>query len=399
MSVSTTYVGDRRRQVLERAAARGRHPSSRGPARAITPPPTTFYVIAAVCAMFTMLGLAMVLSASSIREFHDGNSPWRIFSRQVVWAVLGFVSLLCCMRIPYQSWRRLVTPGLVLAVVLMLLPFVPGVGMEVNDANAWVSLGSFSFQPSEFMKLAVLLYCADLMAKRLSELHDVRRTLWPMLAVASVASGLCLAQGDLGSAIVLVAIVFTVAFVAGTPLVPMSAALVAAGALSLVFVFSSQYRYNRFTAFLDITGNRKELSYQTYQAMIGIAQGGTTGTGPGRGLINVGDYLPLAHSDFIFAVIAEELGLVGVVAVLGGFAVLAFCGTQVALAARDPFGRFLAGGIVGWLVVQTLINVGGVTGLMPVTGLTLPFFSAGGSSLFVTLTAAGLLLNVARHAK
>ena len=133
--------------------------------------------------------------------------------------------------------------------------------------------------------------------------------------------------------------------------------------------------------------------------MIAIAQGGTTGAGPGRGLNKLGDFLPLAHSDFIFAVVAEELGLIGVVAVLGGFLVLTYCGVQVALAAKDRFGSLLAGGIVGWFVVQTVINIGGVTGLMPVTGLTLPFFSAGGSSLFVCMAAAGLLLNVARHAR
>jgi hypothetical protein len=168
---------------------------------------------------------------------------------------------------------------------------------------------------------------------------------------------------------------------------------------AFLFATSSQRRFNRFTAFLDITGNREHLSYQQYQAMIAIAQGGTTGAGPGRGLTKLGDFLPLAHSDFIFAVIAEELGLIGVIAVLGGFLVLTFCGVQVALASSDRFGALLAGGIVGWLVVQTLINVGGVTGIMPVTGLTLPFFSAGGSSLFVCMVAAGLLLNVARHAR
>jgi cell division protein FtsW len=280
----------------------------------------------------------------------------------------------------------------------MLLPFVPGVGMQVNDASAWVSLGSLSLQPSEFLKLAVLLYCADLLTKRESEMHELSRTLKPTLMVAALAAGLCLLQGDLGSAIVLAGIVFAVAFVGGTPLVPMAFAGAAGGAAA-VFVMSSQRRINRFTAFLDVAGNRDHLSYQTYQAMIAIAQGGTTGAGPGRGLNKLGDFLPLAHSDFIFAVVAEELGLIGVVAVVGGFLVLTYCGIQVALAASDRFGSLLAGGIIGWLVVQTVINIGGVTGLMPVTGLTLPFFSAGGSSLFVCMAAAGLLLNVARHAK
>lgn len=399
--MSTPSIAVRRRQAADRAAALRRHPTGRGvaTAREHRPPPTTFYVIALVVTVFTMLGLVMVLSASSIRLFHQGDSPWRVFNRQVVWALLGTVALWICARVPYQSLRRFVVPGLGIATGLMLLPFVPGVGLQVNDASAWVSLGSLSLQPSEFMKLAVLLYCADLLTKRADEMHDLSRTLKPTLLVAALAAGLCLLQGDLGSAIVLAGIVFAVAFVGGTPLVPMTVAGAGGLALAGVFVLSSQRRINRFTAFLDVAGNRDHLSYQTYQAMIAIAQGGTTGAGPGRGLNKLGDFLPLAHSDFIFAVVAEELGLIGVVAVVGGFLVLAYCGVQVANAAADRFGSLLAGGIVGWLVVQTTINIGGVVGLMPVTGLTLPFFSAGGSSLFVCMAASGLLLNVARHAR
>jgi cell division protein FtsW len=399
VSTTTSTIGDRRRQAAERAAALRRHPTARTPVRPDLPPPTTFYVISMIVAIFVMLGLVMVLSASSIREFHQGYSPWRVFNRQAIWAVFGAVALWVCARVPYHFWRRLVVPGLIGATGLMMLPFVPSVSAEVNDANAWVSLGSFSFQPSEFLKVAVLLYCADLLTKRGSEMHDLRRTLMPTLWVAALAAGMCLLQGDLGSAIVLGCIVFAVAFVGGTPLVPMGVASLIGAATGMLFVFSSQRRFSRFTAFLDITGNRDHYSYQTYQAMIAIAQGGTTGAGPGRGLTNLGDYLPLAHSDFIFAVIAEELGLIGVVAVIGGFLILTYCGVQVALAARDRFGQLLAGGIVAWIVVQTVINVGGVTGLMPVTGLTLPFFSAGGSSLFVSMAAAGLLLNIARHAR
>lgn len=399
MSTTTSTISDRRRQAAERASALRRHPTARTPVKPDQPPPTTFYVISLIVAIFVMLGLVMVLSASSIREFHQGYSPWRVFNKQAIWAVFGAVALWVCARVPYQFWRRLVVPILIGATGLMMLPFVPAVSANVNDANAWVAIGPFSFQPSEFLKVAVLLYCADLLTKRGSEMHDLRRTLMPTLWVAALAASLCLLQGDLGSAIVLSCIVFAVAFVGGTPLVPMAFASVAGAAVGMMFVFSSQRRFSRFTAFLDITGNRDHYSYQTYQAMIAIAQGGTTGAGPGRGLTNLGDYLPLAHSDFIFAVIAEELGLIGVVAVIGGFLILTYCGVQVALAARDRFGQLLAGGIVAWLVVQTVINVGGVTGLMPVTGLTLPFFSAGGSSLFVSMAAAGLLLNVARHAR
>ena len=195
------------------------------------------------------------------------------------------------------------------------------------------------------------------------------------------------------------AIVLAVAFIGGVPLSPMLATGAGGGAPPRWrFVFSTEYRYHRFTAFLDITGHRDHLSYQTYQGFLSIADGGLTGSGVGAGNGKLG-YLPLAHSDFIFAVIADELGLVGSVAVIGGFMLLVWFGIQAALAAPDRFGMLLAGGITTWFGVQAVINLGGVTGLMPVTGLTLPFFSAGGSSLFVSMMAAGLLLNVARRAR
>lgn len=289
--------------------------------------------------------------------------------------------------------------GFLLGGGLMLLPFVPGLGESVNEASSWVSVGSFNFQPSEFLKLGLLIVCADLLARRKDEMHLPKRTLFPILGLAGVAAFLCLVQGDLGSAIVLAGIAFTMAFIAGTPLSLMGAATVVAGFGAFQFAMSSPRRAARFTAFLDIAAHKDHLSYQTYQAMIAMAQGGLTGSGVGRGDNKLGEFLPLAHSDFIFAVVAEELGMIGVVAVLGGFVVLAYAGIQVAMATHDRFHSLLAAGIVGWLVVQVVINVGGVTGMLPVTGLTLPFFSAGGSSLFVTLVASGLLLNVARNVR
>jgi cell division protein FtsW len=192
------------------------------------------------------------------------------------------------------------------------------------------------------------------------------------------------------------AIVLAAAFVGGVPLVP----LLATGALGAVaatmFVFSSPRRFDRFTAFLDITGHKDTLSYQTYQGLLAMADGGLTGSGVGAGNGKMG-YLPLAHSDFIFAVVGDELGFVGSLAVLGGFALLVWFGIQAALSSPTRFGMLLGGGISAWFGVQAFVNTGGVAGVLPVTGLTLPFFSAGGSSLFISMTAAGLLLNVARR--
>ena len=397
MSSSSTLIGDRRRAALARSEAMRRHPTQRD-ARPATPPPTAFYVIGVVTTVFTMLGLVMVLSATSISQFHQGNSPWRLFNRQLLWAVLGVIGLWFAMRIPTRRWRRLTLPALAVCSSLMVLPFMPGIGDSVNGANAWVAIGPINFQPSEFLKLAVLLAAADLLTRRKDQMHDPMTTMWVLL-IGLVGAGLCLLQGDLGSAIVLAAIVLAAAFIAGAPLPLMTAAGGMGAVGALAFVASSPRRQARFTAFMDIAAHKDHLSYQTYQAMIAIAQGGPTGSGIGRGNNKLGEFLPLAHSDFIFAVVAEELGMIGVVAVLGGFMVLAYAGVQVALATQDHFHRLLAGGIVCWFVVQTIINVGGVTGLMPVTGLTLPFFSAGGSSLFITLTATGLLLNVARNVR
>jgi len=398
MSSDTTLIGDRRRQALERMSSQRGHPSRRADTRPLGPPPTAFYVIALVTTVLIMLGLVMVFSASAITSLHRGNSPWRIFNRQLLWAGLGAVALVMTARIPYHRWRRFSPYILAVALCSMVLPFVPGLGASVNDARAWVYVGPLGFQPSEFLKLALLLYCADLLAKRETDMANLGRTLKPLMIAAAAGSALCMLQGDLGASIVLAAIVFAVAFIGGTPLVPMAAMTVVGLVGLLGFVFTSQRRFNRFTAFLDITAHKDYLSYQVYQAMIGMATGGVSGTGVGSGPSKWG-YLPLAHSDFIFAVIGEELGLIGVVAVIGGFMLLTYGGVQVALAARDRFGTLLAGGIVAWISVQAVINVGGVSGVMPVTGLTLPFVSSGGSSLFVCMTAAGLLLNVARHVR
>ena len=192
------------------------------------------------------------------------------------------------------------------------------------------------------------------------------------------------------------AIVLGVAFIGGVPLSPLVVSALAAVGIAFMFVISSPYRIDRFTAFLDLAEHRDDLGWQGWQAQLAIADGGLTGSGVGAGNGKLG-YLPLAHSDFIFAVVADELGFIGAVAVVGGFVVLAWFGIKAALSSPDRFGMLLAGGISAWFWVQAIVNMGGVTGLMPITGLTLPFFSAGGSSLFISMVAAGLLLNVARR--
>ena len=387
----TTRRGHVRRGRPTRRAV----PRVSAPAVELGPPPRIFYAILVTVAMFVLLGLVMVLSASSATSV-DG-SPYAVFSRQAAWAALGSLCALVVVKVPYQKWRAIAIPIAVLASGSMLLPFMPGIGATVNDATSWVRVGGFSFQPSEFLKLAAIGFLADYFARHEHEVHDRRHGMIPMALTAAVCAGVAAVQGDLGSAIVLAAIVLAVGVVAGIPLVHVATVSMVGALGALAMIISDPRRMHRLVAFRDIQGNREDLAYQSWQGLVSIANGGVTGSGIGGSNSKLG-YLPLAHSDFIFAVVADELGFVGSVAVIGGFMLLVWFGVQAALAAPDRFGMLLAGGIAAWFGVQAIVNLGGVAGLMPVTGLTLPFFSAGGTSLFVSIIAAALLLNVSRRA-
>jgi cell division protein FtsW len=366
-------------------------------AEQLGPTPGVFYAIMVIVAVFVMLGLVMVLSATSANQVGGDESPYSVFNRQLMWACLGFVAMIIAYRVPYQRWRSFVVVGTILAAGGMMLPFVPGLGATINDANSWVRFGSFGFQPSEFLKLAAIAFLADMFTRHRDELHEPRRGLIPLAVVAFGCAGISFVQGDLGSAIVLAAVVLAVGLIAGVPMIHVTSIGLIGALGAAVAVVSDPRRFNRLAAFRDIEGNKEHLAWQSWQGLLSIANGGMTGSGIGGSNSKLG-YLPLAHSDFIFAVIADELGFIGSVAVVGGFALLVWFGIQTALAAPDQFGLILAGGIAAWFGVQAIVNLGGVVGLMPVTGLTLPFFSAGGTSLFTSMVAAGLLLNVARRA-
>jgi len=385
-------VAERRRATLERTGIASNRKLASGP------PPAAFYGILAFTILLVMFGLVMVLSASSVTMLHSGNSPLYMFNKQLFWATIGAFMMFFMYRTPYIIWKKWAPIIFAVGVFGMFLPFVPGWGVEVRGARAWVGTGVLGFQPSEFLKIAVLLVCAKVLAERFREVDDLRRTFWPVVFFMLVASGLCVLQGDLGSAIVFAAIIFGVLFISGMRMSVLVSAGTAMAVLGILSVLPSDYRRQRWTSFLNLSETKGHLGYQVYQSMISIANGGLTGVGVGEGAGKWG-YVPLAHSDFIFAIVAEEFGLLGVIAVLGMFLGLVLFGIQAALGARDVFGALIAGGITSWFAVQAFINIGGVTATMPVTGLTLPFISYGGSSLLVSMSAAGLLLNVARNMK
>jgi len=386
---ASVSLAERRRRALDRKGALGYLKLSD------TPPTRTFYVIMIVISVFVSIGLVMVLSASSITSINRGGSAWTMFFRQLMWAMVGTAAAIATYRMPYHIWRRITLPTLIAAFGLNLLPFTP-LGVTINGANAWVSMGPVSFQPSEFLKFALVVYATNLLGRRQREITNARRTFLPVAAVWGASAALCMAQQDLGGAIVMSAIAVTVLFMAGAPLrwISLASLTTLVGGITLILMSAS--RRNRWLAFFNLEANKEHTGYQVYQSLLSIANGGIAGVGPGEGTSKWG-YVPLAHSDFIFTVIAEEFGLLGSSIIILGFLVLALCGFQVALRARDRFGALLAAGITSWFVLQACINIGGVVGVMPVTGLTLPLISYGGSSLLITLAAAGLLLNVARN--
>jgi len=373
--------------------ARRRHPS----ARRVGPVPPRSWFVVIVVAVLTMFGLVMVLSASSVTALRQVGSGWFFFRRQLGWTALGALAMTVTARVDYHRWRRFVPLGLALAMAALVGVLV--VGQRVNGARAWVALGGpVRFQPSEFAKLALLLYAADLLARRADRMHDLHATFVPPVVVLGAAAVLVLAEHDLGTTIVIGSIVLGVMYLAGAPLRPFGAATAAFALLAGAMIVDSPLRRARISCFLHPNQNASGVCWQLNQSLVGIASGGLPGAGLGQGRAKWG-FLPEAHTDFIFAIIGEELGLIGAIIVVGLFGAIAVLGVRVALRAPDRFGMLVAGGITAWLVSQALINIAGVVGLLPETGVPLPFVSFGGSAMLVTMLASGLLINVARQGR
>ncbi len=354
---------------------------------------TALLVLVAVLVFF---GLVMVLSASSVASLEATESTWSFALRQGIWAGLGTLGLLVALRSDRQAWRKYCRVGLVAVVGLLLLVLVPGIGISANGARRWLGAGPIQVQPSELAKIAVILFCADLLARRHREVHDPRRTVWPVIGVLAGVSVLVLVQPNLGTTIVIGAIVLSMLYAAGTrmgPLLGLGGVAVAATAL---LVWFEPYRRRRLFATFDPWSNKSDSGYQLIQAGVGLSDGGLTGLGLGQSKAKYG-YLPYAHTDFIFAIIGEELGLIGALAVVALFVALAFLGVRVAARAPDRFSALVATGITTWLVAQAFLNVAVVLGLVPNTGVPLPFLSYGGTSLLVTMIGVGMLVNIARH--
>lgn len=360
--------------------------------------PAGYVLLLATIAVLNVVGLVMVLSASSVSSLSNYGSSWFFFRRQILWIALGVAAFVFGARIDYRMWRKLVTPLLAIAALLLALVLVPGVGITAFGSRRWLGVGIWRFQPSEIAKLALLVYVADVLTRRVDELHDWQRVLKPIGLVFVLMAFLVMKEPDMASTMVLALIVATGLIVGGVRLRHLVLIGGAGVAAAVVAAFAAPYRRARMLSFLDPFHDKSNTGYQLAQSLIALGSGGWTGVGLGAGRAKW-MFLPNAHTDFIFAIVGEELGLLGCVLVVALFGAFAVLGTRAALRAPDRFGMLLAAGVTVWVVGQAVINIGAVTGLLPVSGVPLPFVSFGGSALVFTMLASGILGNVARQGR
>lgn len=342
----------------------------------------------------TCLGVVMVFSASAVmadKRYHDG---FYFLKRQGGFALLGLLVMFVTMRFDYRQWKTLSVYALGLSLLLLLAVLIPGIGGTAGGSSRWIKLFfGLRFQPSELAKIALIMFMAFSLDRKQDKVKELGKGFLPYMAVLMILIALLLKQPDLGSAVTLCLVAFTMLFAAGTRSSHILAVILISLPIFYKLVMDVDYRRQRIMAFLDPWQDPLHGGYQIIQSLLAFGKGGLSGVGLGNGMQKL-FYLPEAHTDFILAVIGEEFGFLGVVIVIGMFFLLvqrAFC---IALAAQDTFGRFLALGIAALFGIQATFNMGVVTGLLPTKGLALPFLSYGGSSLLVSLFSVGILLNI-----
>ncbi len=350
-------------------------------------------IVAAVVALLA-LGIIVVMSAASVTDLIQYGDPYYHVKRQLAWAVVGVAVMLVLARVDYRFLRLVTVPALAAAFLLLVL--VLFVGTEAGGARRWLALGFFNVQPSEVTKLALILYLSAYIAAKRGEVQRFFTGVVAPLSVAGAAFALILLEPDFGTAFTTMLTAAVVLYAGGVKFSHLVAVALAASPALAYLVYSEQYRMRRLLAFIDPWADRMDSGWNVVQSLLAIGSGGLFGLGLGEGRQKY-LYVPEQHTDFIFAILGEELGFVGTTAVLLLFAVLAWRGLRTALAAPDMYGCMLAVGITSMIVLQALLNIGVVTGLLPTTGITLPFISVGGSSLVVTLAGVGILLNISSH--
>lgn len=370
-----------------RAAARDRAERVKTNNRAAT-------ALLVVVVILVVIGLGSTRSATSVLGLSQAADGWYYFKRQLVGVGGGIIALLATSRINYRHYRKIAAPLLILSIGLLIA--VPFVSPEIGGARRWIPLPGFNLQPSEMAKLAVILALALVLDRKAKLLSSFGHFLVPVMAIVGTVGYLMLKQPDLGTMIVIAAAAMAVILTSSTPFRFVMAVTATAIGAAVVLAFGETYRLRRLDGFLDPWGTASDQGYQLVQGYYALSNGGLFGVGLGASRARW-TYLPNSHTDFIFAIIGEETGLIGALTVVGLFAVLALAGWIVALRAPDNFGRMVAAGITVWLSFQALVNIGGVLGLTPITGIVLPFVSFGSAALVTSMGALGILVNIAQQ--
>jgi len=362
----------------------------------LTRPELPYFLIIWSTIFLCALGLTMVLSSSTVTSLQESGNSYSIFIRQFVFLILGAATAYWAFKVQGAIWLRLAKVSLTISIFILLLPFIPNLGKNINGNRNWIEIAGFTLQPSEFAKFGLILWCAFQL--RRIDLVAGKNPIGLIFPGLVVIEGLIILERDLGTALLVLIIFGGILFVSGAPIKNFIAVAILASVISAVLIFSNSYRMSRFAALFDPFDERyyKFSGWQPAHSIMGLASGGLWGSGLGASKQKWAN-LAEAHTDFIFSVIGEELGLLGTLLVLALYAALIYSMLRIAIKTKDDFSRYATAGIACWFIAQVTVNIGSVTSLIPVIGVTLPFISYGGSSLLANLLAVGYVLGVARR--
>ncbi len=341
-------------------------------------------------------GIVMVYSSSSIIAYFERGSTWFYARKQIIFAIIGFVGMLVAMNLPYSFYRKSFAVLGIGSLLFMTLVFVPGIGLVEKGARAWILIGNNTMQPAEFAKLGLIIYLAAVISKKGERIRNFTYGLVPLLIIIFLFLVVILLQNDFGTAAILLGISLVVLFSGGANMKHLIGLFVLSLPFIAMYIYSEEYRWNRIVSFLDPWKDPSNTGYQLIQSLYAIAHGEITGVGLGQSIQKF-HYVPFPQTDFIFAIIAEELGFIGSMIFLTVYLILLWRALLISLKSKDSFASLVGVGIVSGMAIQALINLGGVTGSIPITGVPLPLISAGGSSLIVTMTGIGIILGISRQ--
>lgn len=343
------------------------------------------------------IGLLMVYSSSAIfaQKYQTGDTYY-YFKKQLLWIIFGLVALFIGWRIEYRKWQKWYLPILLIGIILLVMTLIPGINWKIGGASRWIKIWKFSFQPAEFIRLALVIYLAGFITRKGHNIKELQSGLLPPLLLVGFISSIILLQPHLGMVLILVVITIIILFIGGATVKHISCLSLAFIATTIVLILVSPYRFARLTAFLNPWKDPTKTGYHIIHSLIALGSGGLFGVGLGESKEKL-FYLPESSTDFIFAIIGEEGGLILTSIVIALFIGFAYCGIKMSLQANDNFGSLLALGITSLITTQALLNMGVVTGMLPTTGMPLPFISFGGSALLINMFGIGILLNIFRN--